>query len=438
MPWCCFRSQASQADTEDEFDVISECSRPGCKQVVDSGLTNICAHPGCNRTSWNGQAGEFCSKRCRNAGPGALLCLQPGCGKPTWNGAPNEYCSKRCRDQQASLGVAGVPLCLKPGCGKPTWNGQPNEFCSKQCRSASPPVTSLLCLAPGCGKPTWNGKPNEFCSKQCKGTGSASSHSGVAKTAVCLKPGCGKPTWNGMQGEFCSKICRNSISVMPPGGGRLESMCVQLGSTDPTLGRIKQHFVDKWDTSRGTPTTIRAVYEVFPRTSLVQAFRQECDNIGHVQVHGSGTNPGNVQRRFHGTPLQCDFQGSSCTDPDCNTCRIIQDGFDLAKLGSWSKNKGHYGGGIYFTSMSSTAKGYGINTGAGYSFQKDNWRDAGAGNSVLLVNIACGKVEKVTDKCNVPIDKSKYHSRTVDKTNGADELVIFDEQKALVRYVIVF
>merc|ERR1712113_1277980 len=113
-------------------------------------------------------------------------------------------------------------------------------------------------------------------------------------------------------GEFCSRPCRNSFSMVPSGGGRLASICVLLKDSDPRLKNIKQHFEDKWDTSRGTPTPIRAVYEVFGRTSLVQAFRQGCDDIG------------NVQRRFHGTALRCDFQGSSCPDPDCSTCRIIQ------------------------------------------------------------------------------------------------------------------
>jgi len=478
---CCFRSQG--AGPQDQIEVY-ECSRPGCKQVTWNGqpgeycskackeqdvgsthasstqLSNRCIRPGCKSTSWNGQAGQFCSKRCRDAVTGVPLCLHFGCGKPTWNGQPNEYCSKRCRDQQAP---STVPVCLQPGCSKPTWNCQPNDFCSKQCRSMSP-LAGSLCLTPGCGKRTWNGQPNEFCSKQCRNASSVAPRclrvgcskptwngqanefcsrpcrdaSGTATTAVCLKPGCGKPTWNGMPGEFCSRLCRNSFSMVPSGGGRLASMCVLLRDTDPRLGAIKQHFEDKWDTSRGTPTPIRAVYEVFGRTSLVQAFRQGCDNIGNVPLYKSGTNPGNVQRRFHGTPLRCAFQGSSCNDPDCSTCRIINDGFDLAKLGSWSKNKGNFGGGIYFTSMSSTAKGYGIDTAAGYSFQKDNWRDADAGNSVLLVNIACGRVETVTDKCAVPIDKSKYDSRKVDKTSGADELVIFDEQSVLVRYVIVF
>merc|ERR1712060_566218 len=112
-------------------------------------------------------------------------------------------------------------------------------------------------------------------------------------------------------------------------------------------------------------------------------------------------NPGNVQRRFHGTRCKCKFNGTLCKDSECSTCGIISKGFDMAKLGAWSGNAGHYGGGLYFTSMSSTAKGYGLANG--YEFKKGNWMDAKAGNCVLLVKIACGRVETVTDLCTTSL-----------------------------------
>jgi len=44
----------------------------------------------------------------------------------------------------------------------------------------------------------------------------------------------------------------------------------------------------------------------------------------------------------------------------------------------------------------------------------------------------------VTQGTQVPLDFNQYESRKVVKANGVDELVIFHNQKALVKYVVVF
>jgi len=203
---------------------------------------------------------------------------------------------------------------------------------------------------------------------------------------------------------------------------------------------IRKQYVEKWDTNRCHPTPIRAIYEVSPRGDLFDDFNQCCDKIGNVKCFGHGTNPGNVQRRFHGTRMMC-RPGDPwvvCSDSRCSACRIVEGGFDLSKLGSWSGNKGHYGGGLYFTSMSSTAKGYGLDTGRGYSFDNGNWMDPAAGNAVLIVNIACGRVENVKGICSHPLDTGQFDARKVDKPSGADELIVFGAGQTLVRAVIVF
>jgi len=146
-----------------------------------------CQKVGCGKATWNGQPNEYCSKVCKTSrfvgtwGPaswagsssapigvgggvggfsaaGTYTCRKPGCNKPTWNGQPGEYCSKGCRtDDQAnqfpsydspsyagethgpSYAGAQRDICMKPGCSKPTWNGQPGEYCSKACRPPQQP-----------------------------------------------------------------------------------------------------------------------------------------------------------------------------------------------------------------------------------------------------------------------------------------------------------
>jgi len=151
-----------------------------------------------------------------------------------------------------------------------------------------------------------------------------------------------------------------------------------------------------------------------------------------------GKSPGNVQRRFHGTRMKCVFNGTFCKDKDCSACRILESGFDMSHLGKWSGNNGDYGGGIYFTSLSSTAKGYGLAKEDGFTFGNGNWMKADAGNCILLCSIACGNAEHVKGKTDEAIDTSQFNSRVVIKGNGVDELVIPQASQAKPRFVLVF
>mmetsp|Transcript_116459 Transcript_116459/g.362788 ORF Transcript_116459/g.362788 Transcript_116459/m.362788 type:complete len:322 (-) Transcript_116459:177-1142(-) len=292
-----------------------------------------------------------------------------------------------------------VEMCQRSGCSKPTWNGEPG-YCTKFCKHLveSPPI----CVTPGCGKPTWDGKPDGYCSRTCKSNG-------------------------------LSDGARPSRSTGGP-----TSAVVELSPGDPRYDSILKQYMEKWDSSRCSPTPVKAIYEIIPKAELQEGFENCCNRIGNVPVFGMGKNPGNVQRRFHGTRQKCNFAGTPCSDKGCCVCRIIEEGFDISKLGSWSGNKGDYGGGIYFTSMSSTAKGYGLDKAHGYSFNNGNWMKPEAGSAIFVSLIACGRVENVDGKCSDAVDSSQYESRKIDKSTGVDELVIFTGSQVLVRYLITF
>lgn len=407
----------------------------------------------CGKISPNGPPNQYCSIECkedllaassgsnpsvavhsapRTSGGGGAICQRPGCGKPTFDGNPG-FCSRTCR----SGGSTGGALCARPGCGKPSWNGDPGEFCGRTCQAqGSGGGGGALCMA-GCGKPTWNGLPNEYCSRSCREKAADPNAANVDPAdpcapgggqPLCMNPGCGKPTWNGLPNEFCSNYCRSTASH--------PSMCKLLSPGNQRYEEVKNQYEAKWDSGRGSPTPIRAIYEVVPSTSLDNDFNTTIKSIGNVPTFGNGTNPGNVQRRFHGTRLKCAFNGVCCGDTECSACSIVTSGFDMSRLGKWSGNKGHYGGGIYFTSMSSTAKGYG--TKSGYSWSSGNWSDPNAGNAILVVKVACGRVETVKDKTNDPVDFSSYDSRKIDKDTGVDELVVFKREQAMPRFLICF
>lgn len=125
---------------------------PAVAASVDPTAGAICSRQGCGKPTWNGKAGEYCSRTCRaesTSAPSGPLCLRPQCGKPTWNGKPGEFCGRTCRglgpvQATGNAAVSDGPTCLREGCSKPTWNGLPNEYCSMSCRPSAAPVVKSL------------------------------------------------------------------------------------------------------------------------------------------------------------------------------------------------------------------------------------------------------------------------------------------------------
>jgi len=154
--------------------------------------------------------------------------------------------------------------------------------------------------------------------------------------------------------------------------------------------------------------------------------------------------PGNEKRRFHGTRLLCDFSsGLPCKDSACNACRIVERGhFKLDRAGAMSRSKGYnpnlYGDGIYFTSWAHTAKGYGMAPGKTPPPKNlEDFVDPSAGNAVFVVDVLVGDPEMVTQPMRGRLPQGK-HSRVVNKANGIDELVVFEESQALPIALLVF
>ena len=88
----------------------------------------------------------------------------------------------------------------------------------------------------------------------------------------------------------------------------------------------------------------------------VQVHKAYAGSIGTVNCHGVGQNPGNQQRRFHGTYLECNFSGRLCGSSSCAVCCIIKTGFDFGRAGSSAGSI--YGAGVYSTSTPWKAYGY--------------------------------------------------------------------------------
>jgi len=189
-------------------------------------------------------------------------------------------------------------------------------------------------------------------------------------------------------------------------------------ATDDQFEDIQAQLANKWDTGRAAVPNVKSIYKINPPQQVVARFRQRCNDIGHVRLHGCGENPGNQQRRFHGTFLKCSFKGKPCSSSACSACCIIKSGFDISKLGSGSGNTGWFGPGHYSTSLPSTAVGYGTH------------------NCLMVVRVAAGLAEKTSSKTTSGVSPG-YNSRVVNKTTGVDELMVPEDDQMLPAYIIV-
>jgi len=216
---------------------------------------------------------------------------------------------------------------------------------------------------------------------------------------------------------------------------------------------VVRQFQEKWlpltwnDKIAVSAPQIQCVYVINVYSKRAD-YTQKQQQLATRRKYGAFAGKGNKCRRFHGTRLKCNFQGTPCKDPDCSVCCIIESGrFALSKSASRSSTA-TYGNGIYFTTMSHTAKGYGLAQGKQRPPQNmTDFISPGAGNAVIMALVLVGKCEVIerdgfskaaAEQELPPLDSSQYDSRVVKKKTGNDELVIFDESQAIPRYLLVF
>lgn len=243
----------------------------------------------------------------------------------------------------------------------------------------------------------------------------------------------------------------DDIVFQDAGGDKTRLLQLQAG--DPEYIKIEDHFktrfqTDVWPGSpKINPPAIKRIFtvDVSWRWAEFEAMRTRF--VTHGVVPRGKAQPGNEQRRFHGTRMVCDFQGKPCTDPKCNGCSIISNGkLDLDRCGKEAIAKGFkpsfFGDGLYFTSYSHTAKGYGLKDGKNYPPKNmQDFVNPGAGNCILVLSVLCGNVERKElppGAAQLPDLAPGYHSRVVNKSNGIDELVIFSEAQVMPRALITF
>lgn len=274
-----------------------------------------------------------------------------------------------------------MALCCRPGCGRLAYGNQPGNYCTRGCRDGTRPSTApqaVLCATPGCGQPAFGGVPGNSCCKSCRDGRGCSCTAARPATSRALQP------------------------AASPGGLR------QVDAKK--FQELKDQFESRAWSGRPVIDTIWDVHD----PQQVQGFLAYASSIGNVARHGAGVNPGNQQRRFHSTTLECDFKGQLCGSSTCAVCSIIKSGFDFGRIGSATGSR--FGAGVYSTATPEKAFGY-----------------SKGKKSMFVVGVAAGNADVSTSSGPLP---AGYHSRVV--PNTLDELVVFSQGAIIPKYLIIF
>lgn len=165
IPWAAFGGDPSKYCTRscrswhDQYGDVAPCVRgEDCIYVTGASLAQV-------RPSYNGAAGEYCSRRCKRSDPLASApppppppppaqvpcvanarCLYVDenlVPRPSFDGNPASYCGRSCKKWHEVHGnkarcFAGIECVRKTGQTMSTvpaaWNGKPGDFCCMTCR----------------------------------------------------------------------------------------------------------------------------------------------------------------------------------------------------------------------------------------------------------------------------------------------------------------
>lgn len=429
---------------------------------MSTGAAAVCSAPGCQKSTWDGKPG-YCTIKCKGLHQAALAdddaadepCdLQgdeqsyepdysysqapaaggyPPCGGAflAWGDAlqgqlhngflhQTAWCPSTAAAMPWAPQMASPEICQLDGCTEPTYDGKPG-FCTKEHKDRVVP----LCQFPNCKRSAFRGKPG-FC-------GTTHLNQARAMGLPCAAAG---PQALARAASLQALPAAAAASPQPslaPLAARTAPGCELVQPGDAGRQNVWQQFCGKWPAHAGTcpAEAVVTFYKITMPQHVEEAFKARVTGIGdQVPRHGRGQNPGNRQRRFHGTNFKCSFQGKLCdgaANGDCPGCSILNIGFKQDFIGRNSGNTGRFGQGHYSTATGGTAYGYS--------------KMKGTKPAVLVCCVAVGKADMIqapSGSQNLAAIQPGCHSKVIDKDSGVDELLVPYDDQMLPLWVMVF
>lgn len=206
---------------------------------------------------------------------------------------------------------------------------------------------------------------------------------------------------------------------------------------NPERQEVEAYFKRKWLHKNHHTPTILSVMRIYNEAHRVHGFESYRKTL-KVKANELRERDekcladGNEVRRFHGTTVHCGLGLNSsklCSDAQCSLCGIIRNGFQLKKVRMDALQR--YGKGIYCTATSSKADAY-VRAETGL----------GPGTKVMLVcEVLAGRVYKTKeDRQDLLSPPSGFDSVSGEPGMDLkyDELVLYNENAILPRYIIIY
>ncbi|EGC36139.1 hypothetical protein DICPUDRAFT_151442 [Dictyostelium purpureum] len=201
---------------------------------------------------------------------------------------------------------------------------------------------------------------------------------------------------------------------------------------------IETLFNAKWKHSFPKVNKIFKILEVKPVNDVLFRFIKKRDNLEMLGNYHSKKNhcgklmsPGNQQRRFHGTKINCSLgikNNIVCNSPDCSVCRIITESFKLPSQSNL-KHYQRFGAGIYFSGISSIANKFcsSLNSNP-YKY-------------MFVCDVLIGTGERLSNRKTGFTEPSFGYDSVLGEIGtklGFDELIIYSVDQVVPAYLIIY
>ncbi|KAG8860964.1 hypothetical protein FRB91_000160 [Serendipita sp. 411] len=217
---------------------------------------------------------------------------------------------------------------------------------------------------------------------------------------------------------FCGKTCMDNTHNSAPG-------ILEIPNTHPKFKDIEYQFLIKW-TGSGKKPTVHHVYLVLTKPADMMKYEVYKQKMEAKNSHISkGQQPGNQQRRWHGTGRNCQLgdpgNTTPCTATACSLCNIIRTSFNITHAAA-----GAFGKGIYTSSASSTSNGY------------SRTNSASTMRAMLLNRVVVGVGYKTSTLNSTLVAPPAGYDSVIAAYAGTDELVVFDNDAIRPAYLIMY
>lgn len=298
-------------------------------------------------------------------------------------------------------------------------------------------VPAKKCQLPGCTKDAWvdpsNGVVSDYCGNTHRKEAFKAKEAAKAPLGTCKK--CKK---GAAPDKTICVPCNwedTSITTIWNSG---DDAAALLPHSHPEYIEKEAQFLNKWKgASKPKVINILALYPPKSYRDLFDARREKVENEGKFDgrkgKNGRAMTRGNVNIRFHGTGITCQFgldnNVKPCSSASCAVCNIFRVGWRMPQKPRFER----FGYGIYFTSTSSKSNSYNASS--------ERTSNGVKTKCMFMAKVVVGRGLKLYKEDH---DREQpdpgYHSVLAEETQGIndDECIVYEPGSCIPAYLVIY